>query len=117
MVGKRPARAVEELEGTALARLDPEALFVKGAVMVTAQEDQVGECRLAPIGPVDDVMRVGESKAASGKAASRVADLQGPPQGGWYGPRPPPDVEDRAIGTALHLDHARIAGEPPGRFS
>jgi len=55
--------------------LDLPAFLVQQPVMVTAQEQQVAELRLAPVSPVLDVMRVGEAQAAAREAAAPVPDL------------------------------------------
>ena len=54
------------------------ALFVHGAMMPSAQQDQVVEPRGAAVGPVLDVVRVGVASRAAREATLRVARGQRP---------------------------------------
>ena len=78
------------------------------------QHEVVEPCRSA-VGPVPDVVRVGETVGAAWEAASGVAVIQGPSNGGRHGARAAADVEDAARGIVCHDDATGIAGEAARR--
>ncbi len=84
--------------------------------MMTAQEQQVCQRSLASVGPVLDVMRVGEAQAAAREAAAPIADLERPADGRRNGAGLPAYIQHGAVAGAADLDHRRVARQPAGRF-
>jgi hypothetical protein len=85
--------------------------------MKPAQEHEVVEGGLAAIGPVDQVMTLGEPEPAAREPAAPIPNLKGPPQRRRNRAGAPPHIEDRAVFVGGDLHHSRIAAETPGGFS
>jgi hypothetical protein len=85
--------------------------------MKPAEEHQVVQGGLPAIGPVDQVMGLGEPEPAPREPAAPIANLKGPSNRRRDGPGAPPHVEDRAVGAGGDLNDPGITGETPGRFS
>src|SRR5207247_1653893 len=84
--GQRGAGGGAEGETACGLRLDGEAALVDEAMVAGAEEDEVGEARVAAVEPVADVVAVEEAGVgAAGEAAAAVAQPQGAAQGGRYG--------------------------------
>jgi len=105
---------------------------VDQSVVMPAQQDAVGERGLAAVGPVPDVVRVGEAEATARKSASAITQLEGATQRRWDRARTAADAQDvSALDSAFPhaprgdptrrsvLDpHDRgVTRETPGRFS
>ncbi len=123
-LGRSPAA----LEVLAAARVDEDgpplappyhtpSSFVQEAMVMMAGEERISKARLATVGPVLHVVRVGEAGSAARKAASAVADLQGAAERRRDRARPAAHIEHGAIGSVGDFHHARVAGEPATRFT
>src|SRR5690606_16765155 len=95
---------------------DAHAALVHRAVMPPAEEHEVAEPGLAAVGPVHDVMGIGEAAPAAGKPAAMIPHLERAPERGRHRAGAPPDIEHGAVGAVPH-DHATgIAREPPSSY-
>ena len=66
----RPA----ELQPAIVASLDPKAFLVNGSVVTATQQDEIGECRRAALGPVFDVVCLAEREVTTREATAVVAE-------------------------------------------
>lgn len=103
----RPCRAPER---------DAPPSLVHQTVMHAAEEHAVAEVRGSAVGPVLNVMCVGEAKSASGESAPPIADLQSAAERRGNGAGSTTHVEERAIRGMVSVNHAAVAGKAPGRF-
>jgi hypothetical protein len=117
-----PAPGIEEdgVPGTGLAGAGPLHLppaLMDQAVMEAAEEEAVVEARGPAIGPVADMMAIGEAASAAGEAAPPIPGVQGAAERGRDGSGPTPHVQDPTVRIMHHPDEPRIAAEAPGTFS
>jgi hypothetical protein len=85
--------------------------------MEAAEEEAVVEARGPTIGPVADMMAIGEAAPAPREAAPPIPGLQGAAERRGDGPGPTPHVQDAAVPILHHPDEPRVAAEAPGTFS
>ncbi len=85
---------------------DGPAAFVDGAVVVSAEQQSVGQVGLAALGPGDEVVGVGVHgwAAAAGEAAALVAGGERLPLGGG---------EDADFAAEVEGDAGRVDEQPP----
>lgn len=83
-------------------------------VMAAAEEDQIPKLRLAPVGPVDDVVGIGIPAVAARKAASPVPVVQGSPDGRRHCSALPSHIQDSSPGIVDHFDQIGIARDTCG---
>jgi hypothetical protein len=81
-----------------------------------AQEDGIVEARLAAVGPVSEMMRVGEPETAARESAATVPDVEGTAQRGGDRARAAADVEYRAVLPSRDPDEPGVARETSRRF-
>ena len=111
------ALGIQEAELTGARALDLKSVLVDEAMVMAAEEDEIGKGSGAAISPVEDVMRLGEAEPAAGEPAPPIPDLESAPDGGRDGPGSPAHVQNVAVGGGSGPDDAGIAAEAPGRFS
>ena len=92
------------------------SILVHETVVSSAELHEVPQARRPAVRPVLDVMRVRESKSATGEAASPIAGIERTAERGRDGPGTSADVEYRAVGTLYDLDHRSVAREPSRIF-
>ncbi len=85
--------------------------------MKPAEQDHVVEGGLPAIGPVNEVMALGEPEPAAREPAPPIPNLQRLPQRRRKGPGAPSHIEDRAVVASGDLHDAPTAAETPGGFS
>jgi hypothetical protein len=69
-----------------------ESTFMNKVMMVPAEQHQVVQTGVSPVGPVFDVMSIDESGVrAARKATTIVSNAQCTPHRGWNRPRTAPD--------------------------
>src|SRR5690606_18414312 len=95
---------------------DTHAALVHGAVVPAAEEHEVAEPGLTAVGPVDDVMGVGEPAPAAGEPAAAVADLERAPERGRHRAGATPDVEHGAVDVVPHDHPSGVARESPSSY-
>src|SRR5712691_9108223 len=84
--------------------------------MPATEEREVRERGRAPVGPVAEMMSLGEAKSAPWEAAALVPMMEGTPQGGRNRPGPGSDLQQASLAVMAHHHPARVAGEALGRF-
>ena len=91
---------------------------VDGAVVLSAEQDQVVQGGVAAVGPVPDVVGVGPGwgAVAAGKGAAAVADGERGAQGGWDQAGAAADVEGLAVRVEHDPGDGGVAADPPGCF-
>ena len=90
---------------------------VDRAVVVAAQQDEVGQAGASAECPVVDVVGVAHDRwsGAAGEGAVSVAQDQGEPDGGGDQASGAADVERFAAGAEDGGDDLGVAGQPPDR--
>ena len=110
-----PAAAREEHRLTVPVERHPHPALVHEPVMPPAQQHRVGQTRLPAVGPVPDMMRLGEPAPAARVPAAPVPLLQRPAEVRRDGPRLPPHA-DHLTPPVQHRDQRRIARHAPRRL-
>src|SRR5438105_10371598 len=85
-------------------------------MMPAAEQREVRERGRPAVGPVAEVMPLGEAPMAPREAAALIPMLEGAPQGGGNRPGPGPDLHQAALAVVAHDHPAGIAREALGRF-
>jgi hypothetical protein len=94
----KPAVRAPEVQGAMCAPFDPVAALVQEAVMVGAELDEVCEVRASATRPMVDVVGMEEAPlATAGKAAHRVAAVQGAPESRRHSASLAPDGQRPAV--------------------
>ena len=108
---------VDESPRSIVEALDAEAALMHGAVMETAQRDEVRQFRCAAIGPMVDVVAVDVSHVpASGEHTAPVARFERATQRGRDAARLAAHVERLPAFVFANLDDTCIAGEASRRL-
>src|SRR5712692_1453301 len=87
-----------------------------GAVMSATEQREVRERGRAPVGPVAEMMPLGEAESAPWEAAALVPMVEGTPQGGGNRPGPGSDLPQPSGLIVAHDHPAGVAGEALGRL-
>ena len=114
--GNGPTVRPEEASFSVIPQLDPESLFVHGAVVTSARQNEVVAPRRAAVSPVAHVVRVAVVRVAAGEAAAAVPGSERPPDGGRNRARLAPDVEQCSVSGVGHDYPGGIARETARRF-
>src|SRR5262245_65896037 len=85
-------------------------------MVAATQPRQVRERRRPALGPVAEMVPLGDPDPAPREAAVAVLALERAPQGGGNRPGPRPDLPQAAVGVVPHHHPARVTREPPGRL-
>ena len=110
-----PLRCEEDLP--LCVATDPVAVLVDRPVMTPTQEDEVPERGLTSIGPVPDVVGIGEAEPTAKEAAPTVSGLERTAKRRWDRAGPPTQVKHRAVGRVVtHFDRPRITCQSPGSY-
>jgi hypothetical protein len=89
-------------------------------VMPAAEQRQVRQHRGPALSPVVEMVALGNPNPAAWEAAAPVAMLERPPQGGWNGPGPRPDLHHTPSLVVPHTTdsrHARRRDVPAGTWA
>jgi len=107
------AARLEEPKSAVASAHDLESLFVHGAMVRVAEENQVVELRFAAVRPVDDVMGVEERAIRTTREpAAAIANLQRALLCCRDRAALSTDIEDRSVSGDLRRDDAGVAREP-----
>ncbi len=115
-LGQRPAVRPPERERAVGLWIDRVALLVDRAVVAATEEREVRERGGAAVGPVAQVMPLGQWEPAAREAAAAVPVLKRSAQRRGDRPRPGPDIQEASVLIVSHDDAAGVARQAPGRF-
>src|SRR2546425_570054 len=85
-------------------------------MMSATEQREVRERGRAPVGPVTEMMPLGEAESAPWEAAALVPMVEGPPQGRRNRPGPGSDLQQASLTVMAHHHPAGVAREALGRF-
>lgn len=104
-----------EGRGVAVAG-DRPSPFVDEMMVVSAQQDEVGQCGDSPVGPGDDVVGVGPGRrsGAAGEPAAAITDGEGPAECGGDEAGAAANVEGLPYWVQDDAGDTGVAGDAPG---
>jgi len=107
-----PAIGSHEIPAPLMVRTDVVAPLMDQTMMPTAQQHRIREARLAPIGPMADVVRIDEASVrTAGKGAAAIPGPQGALERRRHRALLAPDIQGLAVGPIHHRHDTAVAAQ------